>query len=280
MSPDATLRYSVVVPAYNEAEFIAATLESLLAQTYAGPYEIIVVDNNCTDATPEIAARLGARVVSEPQPGVCFARQRGLAAARGEIVVSTDADTVYPPNWLEQIDAAFRSGADVVGVAGPCRYRNPSWWVKLFPRLLFGLVTGVHRLTGWVGYVTATNVAFRATAFEGYDLRLTQGGDELDVVRRVRRRGKVVWLPENVVMTSPRRQERGLLHTFFVSFLLYYLICYWLNRLSSRTVLGMAPSFRTEGARRPMGGRMATWSLGTLLALATSVELMRRLIIR
>jgi hypothetical protein len=105
-------------------------------------------------------------------------------------------------------------------------------------------------VTGWVGYVTATNAAFRKAAFSGYDLNLTQGGDELDLVRRLRRKGRVVWDPRNVVFTSPRRQDQGLLRTVFVSFLFFYLGAYLLNRLTSRRLLGMAPVFRSERQHR------------------------------
>jgi hypothetical protein len=115
--------------------------------------------------------------------------------------------------------------------------------------LLFGLVAKIYALTGFVFYVSATNIAFRRTAFPGYDLRLTQGGDELDLVRRLRRRGHVGWERKNVVTTSARRLQRGLLYNIFVSFFVYYLLAYWFNRLSQRQTFGMAPAFRQERRR-------------------------------
>jgi hypothetical protein len=115
--------------------------------------------------------------------------------------------------------------------------------------LLFGLVAKIYALTGFVFYVSATNIAFRRTAFPGYDLRLTQGGDELDLVRRLRRRGHVGWERKNVVTTSARRLQRGLLYNIFVSFFAYYLLAYWFNRLSQRQTFGMAPAFRQEHRR-------------------------------
>jgi glycosyltransferase involved in cell wall biosynthesis len=241
------VRFSIVVPAYNEASYVGAALRSLQAQDYPGPYEIIVVDNNSTDGTGEIAASYGVAVVKEMEPGVCQARQRGTAEACGEIVVSTDADTVLPTDWLSRIDEHFRRSDAVVGVAGPCRYQNPSWWADLYPKLLFGAVARVFALTGCVLYLSATNTAFRRSAFPGYDLTMTQGGDELDLLRRLRRKGKVVWDRENVVATSARRLQRGLFYTLFVSCITYYLLAYLVNRLSSRQLFGMAPAFRQEG---------------------------------
>jgi glycosyltransferase involved in cell wall biosynthesis len=245
------MRFSVIVPAYNEGAYLGRALHSLQHQDYDGNYEIIVVDNNSTDDTAAVAARYGVRVVGEPRQGVCAARQRGVDCAQGEIIVSTDADTTQPPDWLRTIDAGFHTSDKVVAVAGPCRYQDPSWWAKAYPTLLFGLVAAIYALTGFVFYVSATNIAIQRSAFPGYDLKLTEGGDELDLLRRLRRRGFVNWLRHNVVTTSARRLQRGLVYNFFVTFLVYYVLAYWLNRLSQRQTFGMAPAFRQE-RRRPL----------------------------
>jgi glycosyltransferase involved in cell wall biosynthesis len=243
------MRFSIIVPAYNEAAYLGRALESLLHQDYTGRYEVIVVDNNSTDGTAAIAAQYGVPVVTEPQQGVCAARQRGVDCAKGEIIISTDADTTQPADWLRIIDARFAASDGVVAVAGPCRYQDPSWWAEAYPKVLFGLVAKIYALSGFVFYVSATNIAFRRAAFPGYDLRLTQGGDELDLVRRLRRRGHVGWERQNVVTTSARRLQRGLLYNIFVSFFVYYLLAYWFNRLSQRQTFGMAPAFRQERRR-------------------------------
>jgi glycosyltransferase involved in cell wall biosynthesis len=288
------LRFSVVVPAYNEAAYLPDALKALQHQDFTGPYEIIVVDNNSTDGTASIAASYGVTAISEPVAGVCQARQRGAVHARGEILVSTDADTVQASDWLTRIDQQFRRGDDVVAVAGPCRYSNPPWWADFFSRLLFRMVAAVFALTGRVFYISATNTAVRRAAFPGYNPRMTQGGDELDLLRRLRRAGRVVWDPENVVTTSPRRLRQGLLYSFFVSFLTFYVLAYLVNRLSSRPLLGMAPAFRQErrprSARRPRAfsrssagkigwqvGTRVTWWVGLRLALiaTASVGLVR-----
>jgi len=270
--PRDQIRFSVVVPAYNEAAYLGRALDSLQHQDYDGTYEIIVVDNNSTDNTAAVAARYGVRVVNEAQQGVCAARQRGVDCARGEIIISTDADTTQPSDWLRTIDARFAASKQIVAVAGPCRYQNPSWWAKAYPTLLFGVVALVHALTGFVFYVSATNIAVRRSAFPGYDLKLTQGGDELDLLRRVRRRGLVIWEPNNVVTTSARRLQRGLFYSFFMSFLVYYVLAYWLNRLSPQQRFGIAPAFRQERLRplAPVWDRRRV-VLGILLVGLTSL---------
>jgi glycosyltransferase involved in cell wall biosynthesis len=247
---DAVPRFSVVVPAHNEAEVLGRTLGSLRAQDFAGPVEVVVVDNGSTDGTGDLARAAGVRVEEEPSLGVCAARQRGTELAHGQIVVSTDADTVHPPDWLSRIDTAFRDDPDLVAVAGPCRYEDPPGWAAVLAPLGFAAVRAVHALTGRVGYVTATNIAFRREGFQGYDTSLTQGGDEVDLLRRLRRQGRVTWDGANAVCTSSRRLDQGLAHTVLVSFGYYYAGGHVVNRLARRRVVGVAPPVRPTDARR------------------------------
>lgn len=242
--------FSVVIPALNEEAVLGDCLASLGHQTFPGHVEVIVVDNGSSDNTAVVGSSCGARVVSEPRRGVCFARQRGLDAATGDIVVSTDADTTFIPTWLETIHEQFDRNPHAVAVAGPCAYVDGPWWSVAWQRLLFGSVAYAARRTGKVGYVTATNLAFRRDAFDGYDTRLTQGGDELDVLRQLQRRGQVVFVADNPTLTSARRLSRGLLYTAVVSLgcYYYYVLAYAVNRVTGRRILGSAPPFRSTGA--------------------------------
>lgn len=243
-------RFTVVVPAYNEADFIQATLDSVRDQDFGGDVEVIVVDNHSTDDTAVVAAAHGALVLHEPRAGVCWARQLGTAAARGQIIVSTDADTTHPRTWLSTIDAAFRADEGCVAVAGPCRYVDAPPWGRWYAVLLFAVVSVVYRLSHRVVYVTATNLAFRKSAWTGYDTSLTQGGDEFDLLRRLRRAGPVLFDRSHAVRTSGRRLNRGLLYSLFVSLIGYYVLGYALNRLLSRPVLPTAPAFRGDHRAR------------------------------
>lgn len=112
-----TAMVSVVVPAYNAADTIAACVAALCRQTYGGPYEVIVVDDGSTDDTAALAARAGAAVIRRPRGRPAAARNAGSHAARGEIVCFTDADCVPRPDWLMQIVAPF-AGADIIGCKG------------------------------------------------------------------------------------------------------------------------------------------------------------------
>ncbi len=270
-------RFSVVVPAHNEVDVLGRTLGSLRAQDFPGAVEVVVVDNGSVDGTAELARAAGVRVAQEPVLGVCAARQRGTDLARGQIVVSTDADTVHPPDWLTRIDAAFRADPEVVAVGGPCRYEDPPGWAAVLPRVGFAVVAAAHRLTGWVGYVTATNVAFRREGFPGYDTSLTQGGDEVDLLRRLRGQGRVTWDRANAVRTSSRRLDQGLAHTLFVSYGYYYAAGPVVNRLTRRRVVGVAPAIRPGDAVQVRRVRRRwQWAVGVGVVAAALARLATR----
>jgi glycosyltransferase involved in cell wall biosynthesis/O-antigen/teichoic acid export membrane protein len=142
----ATVRISVVIPAYNAAAFLPRCLQSVYAQTLQ-PDEIIVVDDGSTDNTAALAAQLGARVVSRRNGGLSAARNTGIQAARNEWIALLDADDLWAPEKLERQVACIRPDValvytgvrviDQTGVRGErqavdalsarkmLRYRNP-----------------------------------------------------------------------------------------------------------------------------------------------------------
>lgn len=237
-------RFSVVIPCYNEESYIKDTLTSLQQQMFDGTFEIIVVDNNCSDNSRKIAKQYGVRLITEKKPGVCWARQAGTKAARGEIVISTDADTIFAPHWLQKIDAVFERNKKYVAVAGPCLYRNGPYWGKAYTRFLFSAVHGYSKFFGHPFYVTATNIAFRKSCWKGYDVYSPQGGDELSLLHQLKKQGKVAFTKNNPVYTSPRRLKRGLLYNIFVTLFFYYLCGYYIDRIFKRTIIGSAPAYR------------------------------------
>lgn len=110
---------SVIVPFYNSEQHIAQCIEGLLSQEYPlENYEIIMVDNNSTDASAEIVRRYPrVKLVSEKKQGAYSARNRGLKEAKGEIIAFTDPDCVPFSEWLQTISTAM-SHPDVVVVIG------------------------------------------------------------------------------------------------------------------------------------------------------------------
>jgi glycosyltransferase involved in cell wall biosynthesis len=93
------LKLSVVVPCYNEEDGV----REVIGRIPDVVDEIVVVDNNCTDRTAEVATSLGARVVAEKTPGYGAAYKRGLAAATGDVIITLDGDGTYPPEHIPQL---------------------------------------------------------------------------------------------------------------------------------------------------------------------------------
>ncbi len=125
-------RYSVVIPAYQAEETIGPCVQALSQQTVPRDrYEIIVVDDGSTDRTAEVARQAGAdRVLTIPHGGPSAARNAGVEAAQGEIVLFTDADCEPWPDWLERMTAPF-ADPEVMGAKGVYRTRQRSLIARL-----------------------------------------------------------------------------------------------------------------------------------------------------
>ncbi len=94
------MKLSIIIPAYNEEQYLPYLLETIAAQTWRD-FEVIVADNHSTDKTRELAAHFGARVVDGGLPGT--GRNRGAAAARGDLFLFLDADVILPAaDFLEK----------------------------------------------------------------------------------------------------------------------------------------------------------------------------------
>lgn len=96
---------SVVIPAYNEEKNILRTLLSLSSNTTKRAVEIIVVNNNSKDNTEALVKATGVTCILETKQGITAARNAGLKVAQGKYVLNADADSIYPPDWIEEMTA-------------------------------------------------------------------------------------------------------------------------------------------------------------------------------
>ncbi|MBN2391072.1 MAG: glycosyltransferase [Anaerolineae bacterium] len=124
--------YSVIVPAHQATGVIGACVRALAQQTIERTrYEIIVVDDGSVDATGDAAREAGAdRVVRIPHGGPSTARNAGIEAAQGEIVLFTDADCEPAEDWIACIVAPL-ADPQVMGVKGTYRTRQSSLIARL-----------------------------------------------------------------------------------------------------------------------------------------------------
>jgi peptidoglycan/xylan/chitin deacetylase (PgdA/CDA1 family)/GT2 family glycosyltransferase len=190
---------SVVVPAFNEEERLSSCLDALQRQDYAGGFEIIVVDNASTDGTPGMARAMGIQVIHEPCKGYVHAARSGYAAAKGEIIASTDADTIVPADWLTRMVSSLQADRGVVAVGGLFKMHGCAPWLA---HLLS--VASRH-----VGHPSGGNMAVRRWAYEaagGFDPRFNLA-TETELSARLRRFGRVIMDPSLIVSTSGRRYQ-------------------------------------------------------------------------
>lgn len=110
---------SVVIPCFNQARYLRQAIRSAFEQSLP-PLECIVVDDGSTDETAAVAELLHARVIRQPNRGVSAARNAGLAAARGELVVFLDADDVLLPAALDTEAGALAANRAIDAVVTRC----------------------------------------------------------------------------------------------------------------------------------------------------------------
>jgi len=132
------MRLSIILPTFNRVAALRCALRALLLQT-APPdaYEVIVVDNNCSDGTAEFLESMvdtRVRCLRESRQGVSHARNTAIAAARGDILAFTDDDVETAPDWVATIIDALDLRPDVDGVGGRVlpawAARRPAWLTR------------------------------------------------------------------------------------------------------------------------------------------------------
>ncbi len=99
-SPTTLPTFSVIIPTYNRAHTLPRAIESVLAQSFKD-YELIVVDDGSSDETAKILERYPIRVIRQPNSGVSAARNRGIEAARGQIIALLDSDDEWKEEKLQ-----------------------------------------------------------------------------------------------------------------------------------------------------------------------------------
>jgi rSAM/selenodomain-associated transferase 2 len=196
---------SVIVPTLNEEQLIGRTLEALTHA--AGNIEVIVVDGGSNDATTEIARQWGARVIPSAR-GRGIQMHNGALLAQAQTLFFLHADTTVPLDAIDQITELL--ARDQLAVGGNCDIRFDgdnraarlmSW---LYPKLeKIGLCYGDS------GIFVRASVYEEIGGFKPYAIF-----EDVDLVSRLKRRGRMVHLPVAVVTSSRRFEKRSFALTF------------------------------------------------------------------
>ncbi len=211
---------SVVIPAYNEEHIISACLQSLSFQETTEPFEVIVVDNKSTDKTAEVARGfselLDIRVIREEQQGRGAARKAGFAAARGEFILSTDADATVPTDWIATLSGVLRSQPDAVAVTGPAKIMDCSPFKNWLLTGLFSVYIRIDMTLKGYTCMNGFNFAVRKSVYEkvgGFDAR-NDAQEDMELTLRIKNAGRIALVKVGPVI-SGRRFKRGVLRAWW-----------------------------------------------------------------
>jgi rSAM/selenodomain-associated transferase 2 len=211
---------SVIIPTLDEAQTLGATLRALTRHSHGGRIEVIVADGGSADATREIAREHGARVIVSAR-GRGAQMHAGATVACGDALWFLHADTLPPPDAPAQILDALRRDPNIVGgnfaISFDGTRRAARFLTWLYPQLRkLGLCYGDSAI-----FVRA-RVYREVGGFRPYPIF-----EDLDLVRRIRRRGALAHLAAPVVTSSRRFEGRSFAFTFARWSLLQML--YWLG---------------------------------------------------
>jgi glycosyltransferase involved in cell wall biosynthesis len=203
------MRLSIVIPAFNESRVIHECLDSvassLAGNKHAGlTAEVIVVDNNSTDDTAQLARQAGARVVFEPVNQIGRARNTGAAAATGEWLLFLDADSRLSRELLADILAMIEQGTNV-GCGSTLSMRDLPWWA----RGIFLLWRSMSIIFRWAAgaLIVCRHDAFKDVG--GFPLDI-YALEEIELSKRLKKWGRsrnlrFIILTEHPLETSSRK---------------------------------------------------------------------------
>jgi len=197
---------SVIVPVYNDQEHIGLLIESLLNQDYPQKStEIIIVDNNSSDKTPEIIRKFSVTLLCENEVQSSYAaRNRGIKKARGQILAFIDSDCRADPSWLtEGVKKLLDESADLVGGEVAFTFSQKKTLAEMYDSVTnFAFEFKVSR-----GVSGAGNLFVKSQLFDQVGLfvaRVKSGGDIQWTQKATRRGFSLVYAPRAIVRHPAR----------------------------------------------------------------------------
>ena len=208
------MKFSILIPAYNEEQSIASCLNSLISVAYEDK-EIIVVDDASTDLTVQVVERFQDKGVvlvrREKNGGRAAALNFGLQRAAGDVIITTDADTVVPAGWLQRFAACLEQ-RDVVAVGGAYQAYNKEKSLVNATSILDQILNGVFKKSLIPNKLSGVNSAIRRSAllhFGGFNEN-SWWSEDSELGWKLEKAGRVVYDSGNVVSTQYPETWRGI----------------------------------------------------------------------
>ncbi|RYY62471.1 MAG: glycosyltransferase [Chitinophagaceae bacterium] len=227
-SGEPSTRVSIVIPVRNEEANIGNLLAALQEQVYPpGLLEIIVVDDHSEDATVQVIRKFeGIKLVSLPDQEINSYKKKsietGIAAAGGELIITTDADCIPSPGWLHSM-VRFYETSEVVFIAAPVRFTTDRTILAMFQAMDFMVLQGItaasvhkkiHAMCNGANMAYTRKVFYEVDGFRGIDH--IASGDDMLLMYKIRQRypDKVKYLraEEAIMFTSPQETLRSFIN--------------------------------------------------------------------
>lgn len=193
------LLVSVIIPTLNEEESIAATLEALALVN--GEIEVIVADGGSDDRTTEIARQFGARVIGSDR-GRGAQMHNGAKAARGQTLLFLHADTIAPPDVVQKINECLSRDVTALGGSFDIRFGGASRAAR-FMTWLYPKLGNLGLCYGDSGIFVRAPIYKEVGGFDSFPLF-----EDLEFIKRLKKRGRMIRLPVELVTSSRRFEGR------------------------------------------------------------------------
>jgi glycosyltransferase involved in cell wall biosynthesis len=229
--PETKLLVSVIITAFNEEKNLPRCLKALKDQEYPKDrYEVIVVDNNSTDKTAEVAGNFGAKVISEKKQGYVYALRHGMDEARGDIIAVTDSDTKVAKNWLSVIERVFVN-PKVVGATGLIEGTAKTKLANRLMEIGYSIPMYASALVGRA-FLVGFNFAVRKDAYIKAGRLNTEYEMSPDVELGIKlgKLGKIKIVDDMLVCTSTRRWKSDGIVKTFLDYCKGYFYSVWLRK--------------------------------------------------
>lgn len=213
-------KVSVIVPVYNGEKTLSLCLDSLMSLDYPKEQlEIIVVENNSTDASPNIIKKYPVKYIFEKKKGTAIAKNIGIKVSAGELIAFTDQDCIVDKAWIKNMVESFKNDFKIGACGGKTLSYKPRTWLEKCNDFIPSIVT-IFSKNNFLPFIQSCNVMYRKDVLYEIGLHDERIGfcSDLDISWRICLKGyHLKFVPEAVVY----HKRRDKLNAFFAQYFKY-----------------------------------------------------------